>query len=131
MICCRLCGLTFDKIPDDAIQCGKLYRFTNGQYHDIRKMLAPRTGPRPRKRNPDQGAPTQQPGTTPSTPPAMGKNARELPAPAFESVDAATSSGAAPTKQKKEKAEKKETTTPTETLMERAFRLIGTYGETK
>jgi hypothetical protein len=57
MFLCRLCGLTVEEIPEDAIQCGKLYRFTNGEYHSLRKQLAPRTGPRPRKnRNPDQEA---------------------------------------------------------------------------
>jgi hypothetical protein len=137
MMVCRLCGLTLDEIPEDAIQCGKLYRFVNGEYHYLRKKLAPRTGPRPRKnRNPDQEAPqepvgTELSGTTvPSTPPAMGSNAREVPAPVtFESAHAATSSSAAPTKQKNEKTEKEETTLPTETLMEKAFRLIGTYTE--
>jgi hypothetical protein len=48
--------------------------------------------------------------TVPSTPPpAMGTNAREVPA-------------AAPPEKQKEK-EEKETIQPTETLMERAFRL--------
>jgi hypothetical protein len=59
MIVCRLCGLTIEAIPEDAILVGKLYRFTNGEHHSLRKMLAPRTGPRRRKnnRNPDQEVP--------------------------------------------------------------------------
>jgi hypothetical protein len=59
MFACRLCGLTLDKIPDDAIQTGKIYRFSNGEYHDLRKKLARRTGPRPRKStNTDHEVPT-------------------------------------------------------------------------
>jgi hypothetical protein len=75
---CRLCGLTIEAIPDDAIQCGKLYRFSTGEYHDLRKKLAPRAGPRPRKSktNPDREAP-QPTGTTPSTP--RGTHAHQVP----------------------------------------------------
>jgi hypothetical protein len=59
MIVCRLCGLTLDAIPEDAVLIGKLHRFVDGSFHFLRKKLAPRTGPRPRKnRNPDQEAPT-------------------------------------------------------------------------
>lgn len=79
MFVCKLCGLTVPSIPDDAIQCGKLYRFTNGDYHLLRKKV-PRTGPRPRKStNPDREAPMEQP--TASTPPVMGTHAYEIPAP--------------------------------------------------
>ena len=70
MFVCRLCGLTLDKIPDDAIQAGRLYRFTNGEYHDLRKKLEPRSGPRPRKNaNPDREAS-----------PIMGRGAHNVPA---------------------------------------------------
>jgi hypothetical protein len=58
MIVCRLCGLTLEAIPADAVLIGKLYRFVDGSYHFLRKKLAPRTGPRPRKStNPDREAP--------------------------------------------------------------------------
>jgi hypothetical protein len=102
MFTCRLCGLTVNEIPEDAIQIGKLYRFVDGSFHFLRKKLEPRTGPRPRK------------STNPcSEAPPMGTNAREVPDP--------------PTKQKKERTEKKEIQpVPTETLMERAFRLART-----
>lgn len=83
MFTCKLCGLTVDAIPEDAIQCGRLHRFTTGEYHLLRKLV-PRTGPRPRKRTPDRESPT---GTTPSTPvlnpesefkPVMGLGARNV-----------------------------------------------------
>jgi hypothetical protein len=78
MMICRLCGLTIEAIPDDAVLIGKLYRFTNGEYHLLRKKLAPRTGPRPRKNyNPDRDAPMEEP--TQSTPPVMGTHAYEVP----------------------------------------------------
>ena len=80
MFACRLCQLTVDEIPDDAIQCGKLYRFSTGEYHDLRKKMEPRKGPRPRKINPDRESP-QEPITVPFTSPVMGTNARDVPDP--------------------------------------------------
>jgi hypothetical protein len=75
MFMCRLCGLTLDKIPDDAIQCGKLYRFTTGEFHDLRKKLEPRSGPRPRRRiNPDREAPPLEPTLT-----SRGTHAHQVP----------------------------------------------------
>jgi hypothetical protein len=72
---CRLCGLTLDEIPDDAIQIGKIYRFMNGEHHDLRKQLEPRTGPRPRRKiNPDRESPASS-----EPPPVMGRTAREVP----------------------------------------------------
>jgi hypothetical protein len=76
MYICRLCQLTVDEIPPDAIQCGKLYRFTTGEYHDMRKKLEPRSGLRPRRKtNPDR----ESPPTNPAAPPLMGTTAREVP----------------------------------------------------
>jgi hypothetical protein len=46
---CRLCGLQIEAIPDDAIQIGNVYRFSKGEFHFLRKKLAPRTGPRFRR----------------------------------------------------------------------------------
>ena len=57
MFACKLCGLQIEEIPADAILVGRLYRFTNGEYHFLRKVLAPRTALRPRRRHPDQEAP--------------------------------------------------------------------------
>jgi hypothetical protein len=96
MIVCRLCGLTIEAIPDDAIQVGKLYRFSNGEYHYLRKKPEPRTGPRPRKSTKDREAPMEQP--TASTP-VTGTHAYEVPAPILPMG---------------------------ETAMERAFRLVKT-----
>ena len=103
MIFCRLCGLTLDEIPENSIQIGKLYRSTDGSYHYLRKKPEPRTGPHHRK----------SPNPCSEAPPPMGTNAREVPDP--------------PTKQKKERTEKKEVEpVPTETLIERTFRLART-----
>jgi hypothetical protein len=74
-----------EAIPEDAIQVGKLYKFNNGEHHFLRKKLAPRTGPRPRKNtNPDE-APLEPgnsqliaPSTAPS--PVMGRGAHNVPA---------------------------------------------------
>jgi hypothetical protein len=77
MMICRLCGLTIDKIPDDAIQAGKLYRFSTGEYHYLRKKPEPRIGARPRKANLcSESLPLES--TTPSTP-VMGTKARDIP----------------------------------------------------
>ena len=90
MLICKLCGLTV------------------GEYHLLRKVLAPRTRLRPRKRHPDQEAP---PGpltnATPPfiPPPVMGTHAYEIP------EHTPTSPVEAP---------------EGETLMERAFRLVKT-----
>jgi hypothetical protein len=109
MMICRLCGLTIDKIPDDAIQCGKLYRFTNGEYHYLRKKPEPRIGPRPRKhRNPDQQAP-QEPITVPPAPPIMGRGAHNVPAAPLEKT----------VEPERVPAEE----VPGETTMEKAFRV--------
>jgi hypothetical protein len=99
MFLCRLCGLSIEAIPDDAVQVGKLQRFNDGEFHLLRKKLEPRTGRRPRKNEPDREAP------------APIINASEVPAPQKE-----------PTK---ERVKKKETAVfmPNETAMERAFRL--------
>jgi hypothetical protein len=94
---CRLCKLILEEIPADAIQCGKLYRFTNGDYHDLRKKLAPRTGPRPRKRNPDQEAPT-----------IACEQSEEIPTPEFTEVPVPVVTPIVPAN---------------ETAMQRAFRL--------
>jgi hypothetical protein len=75
MFTCKLCGLTIDAIPEDAVLIGKLYRFMDGSFHFLRKVLAPRTGLRPRKRHPDQEAPEP----TPSTPVPRGVHAYEMP----------------------------------------------------
>ena len=84
MFKCKLCGLEVEVIPE-SIRVGKLYRFeADGSYHLLRKVLAPRTGPRPRKhRNPDQAPPEPLPmeSTTPSTvaPPIIGRGAHNVP----------------------------------------------------
>jgi hypothetical protein len=60
MIVCRLCGLTIEAIPEDAVLIGRLHRFADGSFHFLRKKLEPRTGPRPRKKtgtNPDHEPP--------------------------------------------------------------------------
>jgi hypothetical protein len=56
MFICKLCGLSIEAIPEKAILVGKLHRFVDGSFHFLRKKLAPRTGPRPRKRH-DQETP--------------------------------------------------------------------------
>jgi hypothetical protein len=58
MYVCYLCTFTTDEIPDDAIQIGKLYRFSDGTFHWLRKKYAARTKPRPpgRRINPDHEA---------------------------------------------------------------------------
>jgi len=43
MLVCGICGLTIEKIPDDAVQIGKVYRFSNGEFHFLRKKHSPRT----------------------------------------------------------------------------------------
>jgi hypothetical protein len=45
MFACRLCGLTIEQIPDDAIQIGKLHKFIDGTFHWLRKKYAQRTEP--------------------------------------------------------------------------------------
>jgi ribosomal protein L24E len=57
MYVCYLCGFTIDRIPGDAIQIGKLYKFLDGTYHWLRKKKCPRTSPRKYRRNPDREAP--------------------------------------------------------------------------
>jgi hypothetical protein len=78
MMICRLCGLTVNDIPENAIQIGKLYRFVDGSFHFLRKKMEPRTGPRPRKHRPDEVP--QESTTVPSTPPIMGRGAHNVPA---------------------------------------------------
>jgi hypothetical protein len=51
---CSLCGLEVEVIPETSIRVGKLSRFEDGSHHLFRKVMAPRTALRPRKRNPDQ-----------------------------------------------------------------------------
>jgi hypothetical protein len=57
MLVCKLCGLHIEAIPDDAALIGKLQRFSNGEFHFLRKKMEPRNAPRPRKSNPDREAP--------------------------------------------------------------------------
>jgi hypothetical protein len=101
MLVCRLCGLHVESIPVDAVLIGKLQRFSNGEFHFLRKKMEPRTGPRPRKSNPDRQAP--------APPPIIAHEV--LPPP--------------PPKKEPEKTETKEMEVflPNETSMERAFRL--------
>jgi hypothetical protein len=108
---CKLCGLTLDEIPDDVILIGKLHRFPNGEFHLLRKVLAPRTGPRPRKStNPDREAPA--PSTTQST---VGRHA-EVPRP--------------PEKTPEHEPEPVQDEAPVgETVLGRAFRLSKLIGE--
>jgi hypothetical protein len=70
---CSLCSLIVEEIPDDAVLIGRLHRFDDGSFHLLRKQMPPRTGPRPRKRNPDQQAPPETP------PPVMGHGAANVP----------------------------------------------------
>jgi hypothetical protein len=112
MLICSLCGLHVETIPKDAVLIGKLQRFSNGEFHLLRKKLEPRTGPRPRKKKPDREGPVLPPIIIPCQ------------------VDAP-----APPKKPKEKAEKRNIEVfLNETSMERAFRLAAmtsTTGETK
>ena len=57
MFVCGICGLTVEKIPDDAVQIGKVYRFPNGEFHFLRKKHSPRTTTS-KHRNPDREAPS-------------------------------------------------------------------------
>jgi hypothetical protein len=98
MLVCKLCGLHIETIPDDAVLIGKLQRFSNGEFHFLRKKMEPRNAPRPRKSNPDREAPVP--------PPII---AREVPPPSPE--------------KKIEEKEITEVFVPNETSMERAFRL--------
>lgn len=73
MLVCKLCSLHIEAIPDDAILVGKLQRFSNGEFHFLRKKLEPRTGPRPRKSNPDREAPAPPTIITREAPPPQNK----------------------------------------------------------
>jgi hypothetical protein len=80
MFTCKLCGLTVEAIPEDSILVGKLTRFVDGSFHLLRKKLEPRTGPRPRKRHPDQEAetPVLKPDLSEFRP-VMGRGAHNVP----------------------------------------------------
>jgi hypothetical protein len=108
MLACRLCGLTIEAIPDDAVLIGKLQRFSNGEFHLLRKEMEPRTGPRPRKNKPRE-VEVAPPPTIPRevSPPAPKEE------PKME-----------PKKEPNEpKIVKEPEVVPNETSMERAFRL--------
>jgi hypothetical protein len=73
MIVCRLCGLTLDKIPDDAIQAGKLHRFADGEYHYLRMK------PEHRSTSKEEYKPRSRSTTTDGNQRACGSRSDTLP----------------------------------------------------
>jgi hypothetical protein len=57
MYACRLCGLTVEEIPVDAVLIGKLYKFSDGSFHFLRKKRVPGVPMRKHRKNPDREAP--------------------------------------------------------------------------
>jgi hypothetical protein len=51
MYVCYLCGLTVDRIPDDAIKIGRLHKFSDGTFHWLRKKNFPRISLEKYRRN--------------------------------------------------------------------------------